>query len=205
MSESSEGTTSTSTAGSDQSNGAGGLPGTPQGFVPVAELEKANQRAASFQAAADRASARSDQVMKELGEVKSLMQSFDPNSIVAQVQAGIAQARALETEAVALKAEFPHATKELYDRGFATPEELRVAVEASHLSKVKEISEIRESAEADIRAELKAKHGIDLAPQSPPPSDGDKSKLTAADVANMSLHDKMALTDEQLEALSREE
>lgn len=204
MSESSEGTTSTTENGSDRST-SGALPGTPQGFVPVAELEKANQRAASFQAAADRASARSDQVMKELGEVKSLMQSFDPNTIVAQVQAGIAQARAIETEATKLRTEFPHAAAELYDRGFATPEELRVAVEASHQSKEKEIASIRESAENDIRAELKAKHGIDLAPSSPPPSDGDKSKLTASDVANMSLSEKMALTDDQLEALSREE
>ena len=104
--------------------------------------------------------------------------------------------------ATKLRTEFPHANPELYDRGFATPEELRVAVEASHQSKEKEIAEIRESAEAEIRAELKKKHGIDLAPSSPPPSEGDKSKLTADDVAAMSLSDKMKLTDEQLEALS---
>lgn len=205
MSDSGDGAASTGTTGSDQSGAAGAASGTPQGFVPASELEKANQRAASFQAAADRATSRVEQVMGEVKGLKSLMETFDPQSIVTQVQAGIAQARALENEAAKLRTEFPNAAEDLYSGRFATPEELRAAVESSHESKVKEIAAIRESLDAELRAEYKAKHGVDLAPQSPPPNDGGSTKVTAEDVAAMSHSERMRLTDEQLEAISRGE
>ena len=198
--------------------GAGGAPGSdpgtaqppaasgvPAGYVPQSELDKATQRARAEQSRADQAASRYDSLASELSEIKQVMSSFDPNSIVRQVQAGIHQAQALASEATKLRSEFPHARTEIYDGTFASPEELRAAIQASHSSEEARIQQIRDAARAEVLGEVKEKHGIELAPATPPVNDGGEKKLTAADVAAMSLSEKMRLPDGVLEGLSRGE
>lgn len=157
------------TPGSDQAAaGAGDAAGTPAGFVPLAEAEKAREdvrraeqsardlrteldRLTAASAAAPASTAAKDDSGSDLDAFKkSLLQE-------------VYGANLMSLASVALKSEFPDADPTLFSSEklsqFGSPESFRFAVEDSHKRVAAILAERTVAIEARVREEMAAKFG----------------------------------------------
>lgn len=179
----------TSTPGASESNPAAGEGSTdgaagsvvPEGFVPVAELERERQRAREFQSRYDQLQAAQSQgggsaLAGGSSESDDGVGGFDPDAFRQSLLRDIYEANSTARTVESLKAEFPHADPALFspDRvaGFRSPEALRFAVEDSHRRVTAIVAEERAALEAKIREELAAQSGGSAGPAGTPPVPG---------------------------------
>lgn len=145
----------------------------PPGFVPEAELERERTRARTFQAEADRQKAENDRLTaaatpapKDPPAGKE-SPGFDQDAFLERVY----KANAISNAAVALRSEFPKADDSFFSaeklKTFASPEQLRIAVEADHNRVVEATSATVEEALAKQKAEIFAAHGLKETPGGP--------------------------------------
>lgn len=211
--------------GTSDASGAGG--GNPAGFVPQDQFERAEAQRRDLQSQLDRMKAAEaarqttppeppapsststgdSSVESELAAIKARLGSLDPNAFADAAMARFAQATALREAEAALKTEFPNARSEAF-QGHSTPEEMRAAAAASHQTETQALDALRDKMRAELAAQIKETHGIDLAPppQAPATSDGggDTGPTTQRDLAGMSLSDLSKMSDEDVaKALAR--
>lgn len=142
--------------------------GTPQGFVPEAELERERQRTRSFQAERDRlaaelAKARDAGESQDTGKGKD-GQGLDLDEFRRSVLRDAFHATSMARAAETLRTEFPHADEGLFtpDRitEFGSVEAFKFAVEDSHKRVDSILAKERTSLEEKIRQEMAEKYGI---------------------------------------------
>lgn len=214
--------TSTETSGTP---GDGG--GSPAGYVPQAVFDRAEAQRRSLQsqldqlratppapaapAAPEPTSTGTSTVESELAAIKATLagfQGFDPAAVGKQVQAEIARAQAIADARTKLASEFSNARPEVLGADYATPEEMKAAVEASHTAETASIKAVEERVREELRAQMKELHGVDLAPapQAPATSDasGDTGPATIRDLASMDFDKLTSMSDEDIaKALAR--
>lgn len=212
--------TETSTGTGDASTGGGDGGGSPVGFVPQAVFDRAEAQRRDLQSQLDRlraappapaapaapeasTSTGTSAVESELAARLAKLDSLNPDAFADAAMARFAQATALREAEATLKTEFPHARGEAF-QGHSTPEEMRAAVMASHQSETEARAAVRDQVRAELAAQIKEQHGIDLAPapQAPATSDGngDTGPATVRDLAGMSFADLNKLDDAALTA-----
>jgi hypothetical protein len=202
----SEMTTETET-GSDQSS----APVVPEGYVPLAEVEKAREESRR------RYQGEFDRVKAELDRWKSTQstpapstdagqEGFDPAEFRRQLLSDVFGASQLSQVSEQLKAQFPHANPSLFTAErlatFGNAEALRLAAEDSHNRVAAILAADREAREAELREQLASgtagSHGP--AGNTPPPS-GDPtleqlssmtlSEIDALEAANPGVVDRV--------------
>lgn len=172
--------------------------GVPAGYVPQASLEQAEARRRSLQSELDKERVKNTGLTDRLARVEEMMAGFNPDAIADQFTARFNQQQALAAERTTLRQEFTLARPDVIDAQYATPEEMRAAIEASHKAEADYRASIRESVQGEFLAQLKEQHGIDLAPAPQTPADpesGGTGEVTAKDIASMGLDDLLALDD----------
>ncbi len=149
----------------DDGTGSGTQP--PEGFVPVADLEREKTRSRTFQSEADRLrgelSAKNDPPAGGAGGANpdDALLGFDPAEFRRSLLSDVSQATRLTLAVPSLQAEFPEADQSIYLRlhEFGSADALRLAVEDSH-NRVASIVDARVAArEQALRAEFEAAHG----------------------------------------------
>ena len=195
---------------------AGGDGATPEGFVPKADFEATEAKRRDLQSKLDKANAAlaakpepttqaavvADQADKDrIAALEARLASFDPNAIADQFTARFNQQQALAAAKLSAKEKYGNARPEVLNATYESPEELIVAVEASHKAEMSHREQIAAQERERISAELKQKHGIVLesSPQIEAP-DGDTSAdgvpQNQRDLANLSTSEYLALSDE---------
>lgn len=155
----------------------GTLGGTqaPEGFVPVADLEREQARARSFQADADRAkaelAARGPVIVpgKPEGDGPAPL-GFDPVEFRRSLLSDTANVLQMTSAISDLKVRFPNADPAIYSRvdEYGNPDALRLAVEDSHLRVTAQITAAVEAREVALRKEYDEKIGGGAPPGSAP-------------------------------------
>lgn len=200
-------------AGSDPAAPSGSGGGTPAGFVAQADHDRIEQQRRSFQAEADRLKAENDRLQAALQAPKPdpapapaptgnvLDEAAIARLIGTGINAALNQRDALTSARDRLSQEYPSARQDVLSASYSTPEEMAAAVKASHESEAAYAAEVRKNVEADVFASMKERYGIDVTPQVPPAegAQGEK-KITAADIAQMSMAEVMALDPKVREA-----
>lgn len=165
--------TSESTSTGDASGGNPAAPGStegapapvvPEGFVPVAELERERQRSREFQSRYDQlqatASTGGAQGAGAGASDSGAEGSFDPDAFRQSLLRDVYGVNQMVQAVTSLKAEFPHADPALFspDRvaQFQSPEALRFAAEDSHRRVAGILDAERAAIEAKLREELAA-------------------------------------------------
>lgn len=193
---------SSATPGSDQAAaGAGDAAGTPAGFVPLAEAEKARedgrkaeQSARDLRTELDRlkaASAAAPASVAPKDDSGSDLDAFK-KSLLQEVYG----ANLMSQASIALKSEFPDADPTLFSpeklSQFGSPEAFRFAVEDSHKRVAAILAERSAAIEAKVREEMAAKFGDGGAgPAGSTPAPG--ADPTPAQLAAMSVSEMNAL------------
>lgn len=154
------------TSGSDPTPAGDAAAGTPEGFVPLSEAEKAREEAR-------RATQAAEDLRKEIARLKSAPPAapspapgdsgFDPDSFKQALLRDVYGATQLSQTAASLKAEFPHADPSLFApeklSQFGSPEALRFEVEDSHRRVAAILDAERQAIEARVREEMAAAVG----------------------------------------------
>lgn len=193
--------------------------GAPAGFVPQADLERVEAARRDLQSQVDKLKAAATPApavapaatgdADRIAALEAQIKAFDPATIATQLQAGLAKAQLLVDSRTALAAKFGNARPEILAARYETPEEMAVAVEASHTTETAAIAAVEERVRGEYAAQMKALHGIDLAPppQAPAPGsikDADAPPSSITELAALSTEDILGMDDEAIQkALAR--
>lgn len=142
----------------------------PAGFVPQADLDRVEAQRRSFQAEAERYKAELAKATTP-ATPPAAAKGFDPEAFQSEVIQRVMGATAIQSAAIELKAQFPHADPSMFSAEslttFASPEALRIAAEADH-NRVQAIVAAQVAAkEAELKAQL-AGGGSPGGPVTPP-------------------------------------
>lgn len=166
----------------------------PPGFVPVADLEKAQATARTLQGERDRLRADAEKRATAPVPVEgAATEAFDQAAFARSILSQVHGATALAAQAQGLRTEFVHADPALFTpegmASFSSPEALRFAVEDSH----KRVQTIVDAGVAAREAALRTELGL-AAVEVTTPAGGPATTVgsavapyTAAQVAGMSI------------------
>ena len=187
--------------GSDQAAaGAGDAAGTPAGFVPLAEAEKAREDVRRAEQSARDLRTEVDRLNAAAAAAPASTAPAAPGSDQEAFRKSLLQevygANLMSQASVALKSEFPDADPALFAlerlSQFGSPEAFRFAVEDSHKRVAAILAERMTAIEAKVREEMATKFGDGGAgPAGTPPAPG--ADPTPAQMAAMSVPDLNAL------------
>lgn len=158
--------------------GDGGTAGgtqAPEGFVPLADLEREQARARSFQSELDRAKSElaarpTPAPTTTTVETTPTTPGFDPVEFRRSLLTDASNVMQMTQAVVDLKSRFPHADAAIYSRlaEFGNPDALRLAIEDSHNRVASAIATEVEAVEARLREEYGTKIGGNTPPGNAP-------------------------------------
>lgn len=190
-------------AGAAADGGAGGTEesnGSQSGSVS-ADLTRAQETIRNLQSERDRLRAERDSLTAAAssgsGDGAGSSGEFDPDAFRRSLMQDVLGATALQTAAVAIRQEFPHADPSLFTgerlAGFGSPDALRLAAQADHLRVAAQVEAAVEAREAALRAEMEAKYGSGAGSANGGGESGGTGDPTPQQVAAMSLDELDAL------------